>query len=365
MRVDATLIGGPDELTAPWIADALVRSGAAPAGATIAAIDQRPIGNGKVGESVRVTITWAGSTPEGAPTSLVAKFAASDPRSRMAGLVTGTYVREVAFYRELAPIVGGRSPDCHVAEIDPTTGALVLLLEDLAPARTGDQIAGCGVDDAALAIELVADLHASMWDDPRLAGRDWLMRRDRDDGEGLANLYDGLVDPFCTQFADRLSPLAVEVAQGMRGRVPGWIGHDAALPPTLLHGDYRLENLLFGTGGSAPAVAVVDWQTPNVGPGPSDVAYLLGGGLAPADRRASERDLVELYRGALAARGVELDEESCWSSYATNACTGLHMTVVASVLVARDARSDEMFLAMAERHATHVDDLGTLGLLDS
>ncbi len=33
------------------------------------------------------------------------------------------------------------------------------------------------------------------------------------------------------------------------------------------------------------------------------------------------------------------------------------MAVVASVLVARSDHGDDMFLAMAERHAAHVDDL--------
>ncbi len=363
MRVDAALIAGPDDLSPIWLTNVLVRSGAAPQGAAVAAIDHRSIGNGKVGESVRVTLTWDGGTPPGAPASVVAKFAAADPRSRMAGLVTGTYVREVAFYRELAPIVGGRSPACHAAEIDPATGELVLLLEDLAPARTGDQIEGCTVEDAELAVDLAADLHASMWDHPALSGREWLMRRDRDGGEGLANLYDGLVEPFCSQYADRLSPLALEVARSLRGRVPAWIAHDASLPATLLHGDFRLENLLFGTGGEAPPVAIVDWQTPNVGPGPSDVAYLLGGGLDPALRRTEERSLVERYRDGLEARGVALDADRCWDAYVIGACTGLHMTVVASVLVARDERSDAMFLAMAERHAAHLDDLGTLDRL--
>ena len=39
------------------------------------------------------------------------------------------------------------------------------------------------------------------------------------------------------------------------------------------------------------------------------------------------------------------------------------MAVVASVLVGRSEHGDEMFLAMAERHAAHVDDLDSWALL--
>ena len=62
------------------------------------------------------------------------------------------------FYRELAPALEGMVPGCHFAEIDPTGGYLVVL-EDLAGYRCGDQVAGCGPRDAWEALRTLARFH--------------------------------------------------------------------------------------------------------------------------------------------------------------------------------------------------------------
>jgi len=80
-------------------------------------------------------------------------------------------------------------------------------------------------------------------------------------------------------------------------------------------------------------------------------------------RRAHERELLEVYRRGLGAQGVDVTMQDCRRAYRVNAFAGLHMAVVASVLVGRSESGDEMFLAMAERHAAHVEDLDSWGLL--
>ena len=50
-----------------------------------------------------------------------------------------------------------------------------LVLEDLAPAESGDQIAGCSLDQARAAAVNVAGLHAPTWNDPSLRELDWLI----------------------------------------------------------------------------------------------------------------------------------------------------------------------------------------------
>jgi hypothetical protein len=346
-------------VTPEWLTEVLRASGAAAAPAEVTAFDTESIGTGKLGENVRFTLAWDGVDGAPVPASVVGKFASGDPTSRQAGLLTGTYVREVSFYRELADRVQMRVPACHLARLDPQTGEFVLVFEDITPAAAGDQITGCTVDEAALAMEELALLHAGLWDDPVLDGRDWLVTRSADGGQSLAAIYDALLGGFVGQYDGRLSETARSAAEQFGGRVADWISGDEG-PFTLLHGDYRLENMLFGAGAGAAPLTVVDWQTPNVGPGPSDAAYFLGAGLPTELRRSHEQELLEIYRQGLVAKGVELSAGDCWDRYRANTLAGLHMTVVASVLVGREDRSDEMFLAMAERHAAHVDDLGTL-----
>ncbi len=131
-----------------------------------------------------------------------------------------------------------------------------------------------------------------------------------------------------------------------------------------MHGDYRLDNLLFGEPASPQPFTVVDWQTVGWGPVMSDVAYFLGGGLAVEDRRAHEEELVRAYYDALVAAGVEgFSWEQCWTGYRRQAFGGILMAVAAPMLVARTDRGDDMFMAMVARHAQQAIDLGSVSLL--
>lgn len=355
LQVDA------DRITPDWFTEVLRTGGAVPADATITGFTHTRIGTGKLGDNVRFELDWTGDA-QNAPASIVGKFASMDPTSRQAGLVTGIYVREVRFFQELADRVRMRIPKCHFVDIDMDTGAFALIMEDIRPARQGSQVDACTVDEAAVAMEQLALLHASMWDAPDLDDHEWLTRRAENGGEALAAMYEGLVPTFLTQYEDRLSERAADAAERFTPVVADWLRTDTG-PLTLLHGDYRLENMLFGDGPGAPPLTTVDWQTVAIGAGPSDAAYFLGAGLPTEDRRTHERELVEIYRRGLGAEGIELGAQECWDSYRVNAFAGLHMAVVASVLVGRTEHGDEMFLAMAERHAAQIEDLESWALL--
>lgn len=351
----------PDRIAPDWFTEVLHSSGAAPQSAAITGFTHTRIGTGKLGDNVRFELEWTGDAQH-APSSIVGKFASMDPTSRQAGLMTGIYVREIRFFQELADRVRMRIPRCHFAEIDMDTGAFAVIMEDIRPARQGSQVDACTVDEAAVAMEQLALLHASLWDAADLDDHEWLTRRSENGGEALASIYEAFVSAFLAQYEDRLSDRAAAAAQRFTPVVAAWLCTDTE-PLTLLHGDYRLENMLFGDGPGAPPLTTVDWQTVAVGAGPSDAAYFLGAGLHTEARRTHERELLEIYRQGLVAQGVELGAEDCWNSYRVNAFAGLHMAVVASVLVGRSEHGDDMFLAMAERHAAHVDDLDSWALL--
>ena len=63
---------------------------------------------------------------------------------------------------------------CHVAAFEPEGGWFTLVLEDAAPAVQGDQIAGCTVDEARLAVHELARLHAPAFGNPELSVTPWL-----------------------------------------------------------------------------------------------------------------------------------------------------------------------------------------------
>ena len=77
---------------------------------------------------------------------------------------------------------------------------------------------------------------------------------------------------------------------------------------TLIHFDFRADNLLFGTTDAADPVVVVDFQAMTTGLGATDLAYLIGGSVADRSTRAAvEADLLERYRRRLAALGARAE----------------------------------------------------------
>lgn len=342
-----------DAITPDWLSEVL--------GAPVRSVTTEMVGTGQMGDSVRLTLDYDGATDR--PASLVAKLPALDPTSRATAAAVRSYEIEVSFYRELLPTLPVRAPRCYEARHDPASDDFILLLEDLAPARQGDQLAGCTIDEAHVAVAELPKLHAPRWGDPALESLSWLHRNTDDSAVMTTMLVTGLYDGFRTRYADRLEADVFELCERFIPRLRAYL---TARPGawTVAHGDYRLDNLLFGTDEGGPPVAVVDWQTVAHGPGVADLSYFIGAGLLAADRRAHEDDLVREYHAAMNTAGVDLDWDDCWEQYRRYTFAGLVMAVAASMLVEQTDRGDDMFMAMANRHGRHALDLDAESLLD-
>jgi hypothetical protein len=352
----ATGVWRPEQVTAPWLTDVLRRAGALDGAAAVVAFDGEVVGTGQMADSFRLRPHYD-REGTGAPASVVGKFTAADETSRATGIAMRTSEVEVRFYQEVASTVGVRTPRCHHADVDPATAEFVLILEDLAPARAGDQVAGCSVDQAALALTELAALHAPRWGDQGLEALDWLNRRTAESNELGAQLLPVLFDGFAARYGEVLDDAVLDVGRRLMPVIDAYLHHQPR-PWTVQHADYRLDNLMFGTSDGGPPLAVVDWQTVVLGPGVADVSYFLGAGPSVDDRRRHEERLVGEYHDALVAGGVEgYSSDACFADYRRYAYAGYLMAVGASMMVERTARGDEMFLTMARRHAAQIDDL--------
>jgi hypothetical protein len=356
MPVD--LVRDPEELSADWLTAVLRESGAATDGATVTGFETTAIGTGQMSESHRVALEWDDGTPAG-PASVVVKVAAGDQTSRSTGIGLGIYEREIRFYRDVAPRVGGPVAACHHAAFDPSEGWFTLVLEDAAPAVQGDQIAGCTVEEARLALRELARLHAPVWNDAGLGTAGWLNQPSVVDQALVTQLVGG----FMERYEERLEPEHRAVVERFVPRLDDYLA-DRPEPFSIVHGDYRLDNLLFGEPGSPKPLTVVDWQTVSWGPPLLDASYFLGAGLASGDRSAHEEALVREYHGCLLDLGVaDLGWDACWEEYRRRAFHGVLMAVVASMLVVRTERGDDMFMTSLARHAQQVLDLEAESLL--
>ncbi|TMM16990.1 MAG: DUF1679 domain-containing protein [Actinobacteria bacterium] len=349
---------GAEALTPAWLTGAL-----APllGGSRVLDVAFAPVGTGQMSDCVRLTPTY--DAPTTAPPSLIAKLPAADPTSRATAGALRNYEIEVSFYRQLAPQLPVRAPRCYHAHLEPTGTEFVLLLEDVAPARQGDQLAGCTVEQAAVAVEELPRLHAPRWGDAGLARLDWLHRNPDESVAFTSQLVAGLFEGFCDRYAARVDADIMALGERLMARLPTYLG-DRRGPWTVAHGDFRLDNLLFGSDEDTPPVVVVDWQTVIHGPGIGDLSYFLGAGLVPELRREHEEELVRAYHGALRAAGVDgLDWDECWTQYRRYTFAGLIMAVAASMLVEQTERGDDMFVTMAQRHGRHAIDLEAEALI--
>ena len=332
-------------------------------GVSVVGVQSQWVGTGQMARSVRLSLTFDREPPEGAPASVVAKVPAGDERSRATSAALRNYEIETSFYRELAPTLPVRAPRCYHVAHDPGPDEFVLVLEDLAPAEQGDQLAGCTVDQGATAVDELTRLHAPRWGDPALEGYPWLHRATDESAAFTAQLVSGLFEGFRARYEERIDPDIMAMGERLMARlVPYFSGRRG--PLTVTHGDYRLDNLLFATDAGGYPVAVVDWQTVSTGPGLSDLSYFIGAGLVTDDRRTHEDALVREYHRAMRAVGVDLDWDECWDQYRRFTFGGFIMAVAASMLVEQTPRGDDMFVTMAQRHGRHALDLDAEDLLE-
>ncbi len=350
------VIERPGDLTAPWLAAAI---GTGP----IADFAVERIGTGQMSECHRVRLTYADSDTEG-PESVVLKVAASDPVSRQTGSALGLYEREVRFYGDIAPRLGGPIAPCYHAAVDTATGVFDLLLGDAGPAVVGDEIAGATTEQARLGVVELGRLHGPLLGDASLAEAPWLNRETPLNQAMIASLYAGFID----RYGDQIAPEHRVVCERLVAAFDGYLALEKegvsaqGRMQGLVHGDYRLDNMLFGTAGADRALTVVDWQTVSWGPALTDLSYFLGCALRTEDRREHYDELLRAYHEALGPEApISLAEVA--EGVRRQSFFGVMMAIVSSMLVERTDRGDRMFMTMLQRNCDHVLDTDALATL--
>jgi len=349
-----------DDVDARWLTGVLQARGLLDPTARVVEVSPTPVGTGQMADTARFALTYE---PAGAgPASVVGKFASEDEQSLNTGRMMRAYEVEVRFYAEVAPRVHARIPGLLFAALDPAESWFTLLLEDLDGAAQGDEIEGCGADVAAAALGQLAALHAPCWEDPALAANGWLDRSSPAGDEFTAALVTGLFPGFLDRYGDRLEADHRALLEAFIPRLSAFLARPRG-PRTLVHADFRLDNLLFTP--DRPEPAVVDFQTVNWACAAYDLAYFVGGSLEPEVRRTAADELVAGYHEALVTGGVrDYPLGQLRTDYRREAFGGVLMAVGASMVVKQTERGDRMFLTNVRRHAQQSLDLDALALLD-
>ncbi len=254
--------------------------------------------------------------------------------------------RALRFHRAVGSRVAGSVPACLGGLVDAENDSGLLLLEDVAPAKQGDVLAGCADLEALGAVRSLARVHAASWNTigeaPAEGVPHWEARAMASDewAARLSATADRFPQILTAQLAERLQALPRKVERAIESLQSG----DACW----IHGDMHLDNVFFRPDGAA---VLLNWSGAAVGPPAVDLVRLLTEGVNAGAREQRVSDLVSAYATELGAGGATTMNVDLWDALSN----GLALLVQAAIgWAARDeAREPRIRMRALQENLLH------------
>ena len=354
------LVERADDITAVWMQQALAAGGASDF-PPLDAVEVERLSDvtNALGNLFRCRLVATGGAAAD-PASVIVKLPTSNALAFRLARWLALHRREYVYYRDIAPHCQVRVPSLLYGDLDADSHRFVLVLEDLGGMDAIPQSVGVGPERARRAIREIAGLQGRFWeatDDPALSacGAFLTTRESRI----MQTLYLLTLPAAFERFGDSFTSATRALADAFGTRI---VAHFAALadgPKTIVHGDYRGDNVLFGSANQDD-LAVIDWQGCGIGCGMYDVAFFLGTSVTVDERRRIERDALGEYHEIvlrMGARNYSLDD--CWRSYRRNMLgTLMPMVIGCGGLDMSDPKLVDQTRELLARVLTAVEDLG-------
>lgn len=344
------------DITADWLSSAMREAGLLDSG-EIVSFTHRVVGEetGFLGEIAILSLTYspevindasaqtpAEQAPERrAPATVVLKIPTA-LKNRVMGQSLGVYEKEIRFYSTLKDKLNIRTPDFYYGALsaadDPDVvlerlkslnrlpigliaivGLIVqwifglmprryvLLIEDVSHYRLGDQAAGCSDNDIKMALGSMASLHAQFWNSEELNKLSWVTP---------VELSSKLVHMGYLQSANKYLKENREKLSDNQLRLHEWLKKNGVqlterlgtgATTTLLHGDFRVDNLCFDD--EAGEMLLLDWQTTMSGSYGLELAYFLSTALPATAPDEKLDEMIEHYRKSLDLLGINIPKD--------------------------------------------------------
>ena len=348
-------------IDAAWL-DGALRSGGLDTTARVVGAEPAQVADavGLMGEITRFDLTWDG--PDPGPASVIAKLPSALPENRELALTMGYYECEHRFYTEVADGAGLRTPRAWFSAADADTGRYALLIEDLGAYERVDQLDGADPAHAEAVVDALASMHCTWWASPRLADHPWLP-----DGLGdEVRVYGALCNGSWPAFAEATAPIITDedraLAERFLERYDTMIDRSLDAPHTLVHRDFRIDNMHFD--GGEPVV--FDWGSVGHGGGLYDYAYFVAGSMTVEDRRAHGDELLTRYRARLTSAGIEVDDATFreWHDVGALFCLVVPILAGGSVLDTRDEKGERLVAEALQRLFCYLHDHESVRYLD-
>ncbi len=351
----------PDDLTASWLTAAL-RHGEVDG--VVSGFHARTIGEGSGLMSVLLLLDLDYASGSG-PSSVVVKLPTHNEANRATAIAYHCYQREVRYYLDAAHRSPARTPDIYFADVVGDE-EMAIIMEDLSAYGQGNQVVGCGLPEAEACMDLVAQLHAAFWGDVDRPDLDFVpYHHPSYFSDGLHQGAVAFWDQLAELYGDAVPASIDALKDRYLAAIPGMQAWITGGPRTIVHGDFRLENMFFGQSAEHAPVAICDWQGILRGKGIHDVAYFLSQSLPIELRRAHERDLVARWHAGLVEGGVTAyGVEQAWEDYRRAVLyLWTYVAVIGGSLDPGNERGVGWMSEMVRRSAAAIEDLDTIGLL--
>lgn len=348
-------------ITKEWLTEVLCAN--AP-GAAVVSFDSPGGSSGtSTRAALRVRYNEAG-TKVGLPTELYTKTTSSYSQRILLG---GAKVLdgETHFFMRLRPKVEIEAPKGYWGAVDNRSWRSFILMEDIAATKGAhfiDATTAITRDQVTDLVQNMARYHGGLWEDPAIT----VLKTPRDHFHNVKSFIDmqGRAKVGMERAKDVIPPALYGLADRLwRGTERSLELATTGMPRTLLHGDSHVGQTYITKDGR---MGLTDWQACQQGGWGYDFAYLVGSACEPEDRRAWERDLLELYLEQLARSGGNAPTlEQAWLTYRQQLFYpySAWAFTIGRASYQPKMQPEDTCRAIIKRLATAIDDLDSLGAI--
>jgi Phosphotransferase enzyme family len=272
---------------------------------------------------------------------------------------------ETRFFLTFRPKVEMEAPKGYWGGVDESSWRSMILMEDIAATKGAifikptTPLTRGQVEDILLNM---AAYHGAWWEAPELG----VLKNPTDHYNNVAKFMD--FEGRCAVGMERAKTVIPTRLHGQADRL--WMGTQKALeiatevlPATLLHGDSHVgQTYITGDG----RMGLTDWQATLQGGWAYDFSYFVGSACEPEDRRAWEKELLELYLEALdKAGGKAPNFDEAWLRYRQTLFYpySAWAFTIGRAFYQPKMQPEDICLAIIRRLATAIDDLDSFDAL--
>lgn len=316
----------------------------------------QPIGEGNLSRADRVEVTYNANAENAIP-SVICKYTTNIDQAHMLAEKLNVYGREAAVYELFGEHPPVSAPRAYMSKASADGKDLTLVLEDLSQrTRPGKQSDGCSIDGAKAVIQEFAGLHKAYWGESALQSAGWLYDR-HVSKDATVKSFEGGTLALREHFSHIVNSDALDLVDKFKPHVGDWITNNQ-WDHTLIHGEPRVDNVLFEDTDKGVRAWLIDWQFSGLGSPMFDTAYFLSGALKQDDRALCEKELVQTHQQHIAQTDPAYTLDIATHEYRASLPFGLIMTVGAASVMPSNAATDAILKTLLERNIAAILDWG-------